>query len=42
MYTKNTIWISGVLFPSLNNIWRYMLGISNDKQWLKIAKDIAY
>lgn len=26
---KDTIWIAGILFPSLDKTWQYMLGISD-------------
>ncbi len=42
MYTKSTIWISGVPFSSLDKAWEYIVGIPNDEQQCKIAKDIAH
>lgn len=42
MYTKGTLWIGGVPFPSLDEAWRYMLGIPDQSQRLEIAKDVAH
>lgn len=42
MYTRGTVWIGGVLFPSLDEAWRYMLGISDQSQRLKVAEDVAH
>lgn len=32
IYTKETLWISGVLFPSLDDAWQYILTIINRLQ----------
>ncbi len=42
MYNKATIWIGGVPFPSLEEVWEYMLGILDDDQQCKIVEDIAH
>lgn len=39
IYTKDTIWINGVPFPSLDKTRQYMLGIPDNLQQLKIAKN---
>ncbi len=42
IYIKATIWIGGVPFPSLDKVWEYMVGISDDDQRREIAEDIAH
>lgn len=39
---KDTIWIAGVPFPSLDKAWQYMLGISNHAHRLEVAKNITH
>lgn len=41
MFTKETLWIGGVPFPSLDEAWRYMLGISDQSQRLEAAEDVC-
>lgn len=42
IYTKSIIWIDCIPFPSLDKAWQYILGILNDLQQLKIAKEITH
>lgn len=42
MYTKRSLWIGGVPFPSSNNAWQYLLTILDELQQLEVAEDIIY
>ena len=39
---KDTIWIIGIRFSSLNKVWQYILGILDQFYQLEVAKDIVH
>ena len=42
LYIKRTIWIRGILFGETSEAWNFMLGILNDIQRAKVAKDLGH
>lgn len=42
MYTKVTLWIGSIPFPSLDEAWGYMLSVPDQSQRLEVAEDVAH